>query len=422
MLNKKKLLIIGVLVLAVGGLGFYAVKRQGSDVVEVQATKVKRGTVIHKVSASGKVNPVIQVNVSADVAGRVIRLAVKEGDRVVKGQFLAQLDSTRYKAEVDRAKQVLASAQAQLKVSKLEKEQQYELFKKNLVSELQYQQAEARYTQALASMRQAEAALTQALDNYNKTTIVAPMSGVITLLNKREGEIALGSTFQRDIIMTIADLSQMEILASVNENDVVDVALGDTAEISIDAMPDTTFLGVVTEIAHSAKTVNSGSLEQVTNFDVKVRFLNPPPDLRPGMSASVDIRTATHQNVLYVPIQCVTLRNPSAFKANRRGKRTREARKRSDSAAVEKRFGKKEEPVEVVFVIKKAPQGRGEIVEMRRVRTGLTGEENFEIISGLKEGERVVSGPYRILSRELNDGDKVKVARRKRFHRKDREA
>ena len=419
MLTKKKLIIIGILVLAVGGLGFYAVKKQNGDVIPVQVAKVKRGTVVHKVTASGKVNPVIQVNVSADVAGRVIHLAVKEGDHVRKGQFLAQLDSTRYKAEVDRAKEVLASARAQLKVAKLEKEQQYQLFQKNLVSELQYQQAEARYTQALASMRQAEAALTQAIDNYNKTRIVAPMAGVVTLLNKREGEIALGSTFQRDIIMTIADLSQMEILAQVNENDVVDVALGDTAEISIDALPDTTFLGVVTEIAHSAKTVNAGSQEQVTNFDVKVRFLNPPPDLRPGMSASVDIRTATHRNVLYIPIQCVTLRNPSAFKKHRRKGGPPSAEVPADSVATPAASSRAKEPVEVVFVVKKAPRGPGHIVEMRRVKTGLTGEENFEIVSGLQEGERVVSGPYRVLSRELKDGDHVKIMGRKGFkHRR----
>ena len=224
-MSKKKIIIIILIVVVVGIGGFFAVKKDQGNTKEVQSAKVERGQVVHKVAASGRIQPVVEVDVSADVAGRVIRMAVKEGDWVEKGQFLAQLDATRYNADVDRAEQVLASSEASLSLAQLEKNQQFELFQKKLVSELIYQGALVRYQQSLSAKKQAEAALAQSQDNYNKTMMFAPMSGTVTLVNKEVGEMALGSAFSRDIIMIIADLNEMEVLVDVNENDVVDVSL-----------------------------------------------------------------------------------------------------------------------------------------------------------------------------------------------------
>lgn len=406
-MSRKKILIIIGVVVVIAVLAVVALKKDNQDSLEVQVEKVTRGTIVHKVTASGRVQPIVEVKVSADVAGRIMRLGVAEGDYVEKGQFLAQLDSTRYAAEVERAKQAMSSAEASLKLAKLERDQQYELFQKKLVSELIYQSAESRYQQALSAVEQARAALTQAQDNFSKTIIRAPMSGTVTRLNKEEGEIAMGSTFQADIIMTLADLSSMECLIEVNENDVVAVSLQDTAEIEIDALPDTTFYGIVTEIAHSANLLNTGSMDQVTNFQVKVRMLDVPPQIRPGMSAAVDVRTDIKENILSVPIQSVTMRKPQKLEE----KPSPEAQP-SDSLSQDE---EESEPVEVVFVVVDDEMG-GKKVEKRAVKTGITGEKEFEILAGVEEGEEVVSGPYTAISRELDDGSAVKITQRKRFN------
>ncbi len=407
-MSKKKIFIILGVVAVIAIMIVFALKKDKGNTVDVQAEKVTRKAIVHKVTASGRVQPIVEVNVSADVAGRVVKLDVKEGDQVAKGQFLAQLDSTRYAADVKRAQQAMSSTVASLKLAKLERDQQYQLFEKKLVSELVYQSAESHYQQAESSVEQARAALTQAQDNFNKTIIRAPMSGIITRLNKEEGEIALGSAFSRDIIMSVADLSDMECLVEVNENDVVEVALGDTAEINIDALPDTTFYGIVTEIAHSAKLLNTGSMDQVTNFEVKVKMLNVPGEIRPGMSAAVDIRTNTETNALAVPIQSVTMRKPHQLKE----KISPESRP-ADTLNLDHQPDT--EPVEVVFVIVDNDHS-GKKVEKRAVTTGITGENEFQILAGLKEGDLVVSGPYKAISRELEDGTAVKITKRQRFN------
>ncbi|MCF6238585.1 MAG: efflux RND transporter periplasmic adaptor subunit [Candidatus Marinimicrobia bacterium] len=408
-MSKKKIIIIVVAVVLLGIIGYFAVNKEKGDSKDVQTSTVARGEVVHKVAASGKIQPVVEVAVSADVAGRVIKMAVKEGDWVKKGTFLAQLDATRYKADVDRAEQVQASAEASLSLAELEKNQQYELFQKQLVSELVFQSAMVRYQQALSSTKQALAALTQSRDNYNKTMMFAPMSGTVTLVNKEVGEVALGSAFSRDIIMIIADLNDMEVLVDVNENDVVDVMLGDTTEIEIDALQDTTFTGIVTEIAHSAQNSNLGSLDQVTNFKVQIRLLDPPSEIRPGMSAAVDIRTDVKRDVLFVPIQSVTMRKPKQLEE----KQDKELVRADSSQDVEE---EDLDPVEVVFVLKDNEQGKGQLVEQREVITGIIGERDFEIVSGLELGEKIVTGPYKEISRGLNDGDKVKITKRKKFN------
>ena len=412
MSKKKKIIIIVLAVVTIGVVGFFAVKKEKGNTKDIQAAKVERGQVVHKVAASGRIQPVVEVDVSADVAGRVIKMSVKERDWVEKGQFLAQLDSTRYKADVDRSKEVLTSTEASLSLAELEKNQQLELFQKKLVSELIYQGALVRYQQSLSSKKQAEAALAQSVDNYNKTIMFAPMSGTVTLVNKEVGEMALGSAFSRDIIMVIADLNEMEVLVDVNENDVVDVSLGDTTEIEIDALQDTVFQGIVTEIAHSAQNTGSGSLDQVTNFKVQIRLLSPPKEIRPGMSAAVDIRSAVQNDVLFVPIQSVTMRKPKQLKEKQDNELNR-----ADSSLMEE--DEDLDPVEVVFVLVDSENGKGKEVIQREVVTGIIGERDFEIISGLELDDEIVTGPYKEISRGLNDGDKVKVTKRKKFNAND---
>lgn len=408
-MSKKKIIIIVAAVILLGVVAYFAVNKEKGNTKDVQSEKVERGQVVHKVAASGKIQPVVEVAVSADVAGRVIQMAVKEGDWVKKGQFLAQLDATRYAADVERAEQVLASAEASLSLAELEKNQQAELFQKKLISELVYQGALVRYQQGLSSKKQALAALTQSKDNYKKTIMFAPMSGTVTLVNKEVGEMALGSAFSQDVIMVIADLNDMEVLVDVNENDVVDVALGDTTEIEIDALQDTMFTGIVTEIAHSAQNTGQGSLDQVTNFKVQIRLLNPPKEIRPGMSAAVDIRADVKNEVLFVPIQSVTMRKPRQLKE----KQDQELG-RADSSMNDEEEDL--DPVEVVFVLTDSEKGKGKQVEQREVITGIIGARDFEIISGLELGDEIVTGPYKEISRGLNDGDNVKVTKRKKFN------
>ncbi len=408
-MSKKKIIIIIVAVALMGVIGYFAVNKKSGDSKDVQVAKVERGEVVHKVAASGRIQPVVEVAVSADVAGRVIRMAVKEGDWVKRGAFLAQLDATRYKADVDRAKQVQASAEASLSLAELEKNQQYELYQKQMVSELVYQGAKVRYQQALSSTKQALAALTQSEDNYKKTMMFAPMSGTVTVVNKEVGEMALGSAFSQDVIMIIADLNDMEVLVDVNENDVVDVTLGDTTEIEIDALQDTMFIGIVTEIAHSAQNSNRGSLDAVTNFKVQIRLLDPPDEIRPGMSAAVDIRTDVQREVLFVPIQSVTMRKPKQLEE----KQDKELSRADSSLDIE---DEDLDPVEVVFVLTDNEKGNGQQVEQREVITGIIGERDFEIISGLELGDKIVTGPYKEISRGLSDGDNVKVTKRKKFN------
>jgi HlyD family secretion protein len=341
-------------------------------------------------------------------------MAVKEGDWVEKGKFLAQLDATRYKADVDRAEQVLASSEASLSLAELEKNQQFELFQKKLVSELIYQGALVRFQQSLSAKKQAEAALAQSQDNYKKTMMFAPMSGTVTLVNKEVGEMALGSAFSRDIIMIIADLNEMEVLVDVNENDVVDVSLGDTTEIEIDALQDTMFQGIVTEIAHSAQNTGGGSLDQVTNFKVQIRLLDPPEEIRPGMSAAVDIRSDVQNDVLFVPIQSITMRKPKQLEE----KQDKELSRADSSMNME---DDDLEPVEVVFVLVDSEKGKGKEVIQREVVTGIIGERDFEILSGLELDDEIVTGPYKEISRGLNDGDRVEITKRKKFNVDDKE-
>jgi len=407
MSNKKKIFIgIGiVLVLAV--IVIISKNQKKVNAAEVQTQKVARGQIVQKVNATGKVKPAVEVVISANVSGEILSLGVKEGDYVQKGQFLVQLDKERYQAARDRAHSSAQSADADVKLTHSDLVRVQEMHKKGLSSDVELERAQANYEKAKSNLQQAKASLKQAEDDLAKTRIVAPVSGTVIRLPKEVGEIALGSTFQKDEIMTIADLSTMEVMVEVDESDVIDVQLGDSVEIEIDALPDTTFTGKVTEIAHSAIVQGASTQEQVINFEVTVTMDKKSPLLRPGMSAAVSIITDVENNAVVVPIQAVTVRSPKRLKNTETDTLER-------ASAGENKPGNENIPLtteteqkrdqmdEVVFVVKPDMT-----VEQRKVVTGISSDTHFQIVSGLEPGDEIVVGSYKAVSKDLKDGDLV---------------
>ncbi len=409
---KKKVVIPLVVVVVVVVVAALSLRGNGDhEGISVTVEPAGRHTVIQTVTATGKIQPMTQVNISADVSAKITRLDVKEGDWVEKGTLLLQLDRERYAAAVASAEANLAAAEANATLVKenmtkarKDHDRSKQLYDKALESEASldssYAAAEvevARYQAALEQVEQARASLRQARDDLAKTTILAPMSGTISKLNKELGEMALGSQFQEDVILEISNLRGMEALVDVDENDIVSVALGDDAEIEIDALPEARYPGEVTEIASSAKTSAQGTTDQKTEFEVKVAINEPDRDLRPGMTASAEIVTDVREDCLSVPIQCVAVRTPEQLGG------------RPEAAAE----GEQEEPrfvpdrdgfVEVVWVIE---DGRA---VARQVKTGIQSETHIEILDGLEEGDQVVVGSYRAISRDLADGAEVTLA------------
>jgi HlyD family secretion protein len=402
-----------VALVAVAGVGVVmaARGREGKG-LEVQTARVSRQEIVQKVSATGKIQPKTQIKISADVSAKIKKLGVVEGQWVEKGAFLVGLDRERYLAAVESAEASVRSAQANatlvrqnLDRAQREFARSKELQAKQLESQSEFdakqtawQVEEARHKSAIEQVEQARASLKQARDDLSKTTIYAPMSGTVSELNKEEGEIALGSQFQADVILVIADLSEMEAQVNVDENDIVSIRAGQAAEIQADALLAQPLAGRVAEISSSANTTASGTTEQKTEFEIKIGITSPPKTLRPGMTASADIVTNTNPRALSVPLQCVALRTVDQL--------VRKGEKRKDAEA---RFKPDRDGfVEVVFIIES-----GKAVA-RQVKTGIQSDELIEIVDGLKEGEEVVTGSYRAISKDLENGAVVKINNEKK--------
>ena len=395
-LKKKKLLIfvgavVVLLIIIVRNLSM-----SGGE-IKVQTEIVKRGDLEESVSGSAKIQPEVQVKISAKVSGQILELGVVEGDHVTEGQFLAQLDQEFYRSAVDQSSSNLNYARAGYEKALSEYERSKKLFNDNLISSAELEIAKSTYEQSKAQVEQSEAGLNQAKDNLSKTTIYAPMDGTVSQLNKKVGEMAMGSDFTLDVIMVVADLNKMLAETEIDENDVVHVSIGDSSIITVDAFPDTTFRGIVKEIANTGTTTGAGTQEQVTNFLVKVSMLERPERLRPSMSATVDIITETREDVLKIPIQCITIRDPIEPKEEISTDQEEETESEKETSTDD------EEQIEVVFVV-----GDG-VVHQTPIKTGISSDTDWEIVSGLKEGDEVVSGSYRVLSRQLQDGNSVKV-------------
>jgi HlyD family secretion protein len=405
---KRRLLWGGTaLVVVIGVALVIAARGRGAKGVEVQTARVSRQEIVQKVNATGKIQPKTQIKISADVSAKIKQLGVVEGQWVEKGAFLVGLDRERYLAAVESAEANVRSAQANATLVSQNKdrtakefERSKELLAKQLESQSDFdskqtawQVEEARYKSAIEQVEQARAALKQAKDDLSKTTIYAPMSGTVSELNKEAGEIALGSQFQADVILVIADLSEMEAQVNVDENDIVSIHPGQAAEIQTDALLAQSLKGTVSEISSSANTAASGTTEQKTEFEIKIGITNPPKTLRPGMTTSADIVTNTNPQALSVPLQCVALRTVDQL--------VRKGEKRKDAAA---RFKPDRDGfVEVVFVIE-----NGKAVA-RQVKTGIQSDESIEVLDGLKDGEEVVSGSYRAISKDLENGAVVRI-------------
>ncbi len=414
--SKKKVFIFGGLGLLVVILIIIAFVGGGrEEIIAVQTEKVIKRNITQFVTATGKINPEFRVLITPEVTGEIIALPVKEGDKVKKGDLLIRIKGDQYQAQRERLEATLLSAEANLNIREAELSRVTsdfnrvkELHSKGLSSDVEleisqsnYLTTQGAYESAQASVLQSKASLKEILDQLYKTTITSPMDGTVTLLNVEIGERVLGSGFtQGTNIMTISDLNNIEAVVDVDENDVILVSVGDTAKIKVDAFGDKIFKGTVSQIGNSAKTLGLGTQQEVVNFEVKIKLLEPDESLRPGMSCNADIETETVMDVLSVPIQSVTARTdvkaPSGDEQNE-----------GDEAVVERRT-RFEKPKELVFIVK---DGIAKTVE---VETGISDDNYIEIKNGLNGDEDVVSGSYRAISRELNNDTKVRVENRDR--------
>lgn len=410
------------------------------DKIAVTTKKVKRSTITETVDASGKIQPELEVKISADVSGELIELSVKEGDKVAKGQVLARINPDLVQSSVNRAEAAVNSARANLANSKarlaqvkatfVSTEASYnrnkKLYDEGAISTAEWETAIAQYEGGKADVIAAEetvnanhysvlssvASLKEAQDNLGRTTLVSPIDGTVSKLLKEEGERVVGTAqMEGTTIMHIANLTVMEADVEVNENDIVRVSLGDTAYIEVDAYQNRKFKGIVTEIANSAN--NSGSnIDQVTNFPVKIRLLQSDyqdlvePDkahlspFRPGMSANVEIHTETVVDALVVPIEAVTTREDTSARKKGGGKwRELVDGESSDDDEAEE----DEEPLECVFVL------REKTVHLVAVETGVQDTRHIHVKSGLEEGWEIVVGPFNAVSQKLYNRDKVTV-------------
>ncbi len=419
-MKSKKAIWIGLAVLVVALLITANVVRQSQGkVVSVQFARVRVEDVTARVRAPGKIEPRTQVKVSADIPGKVLRLAVKEGDRVRRGQLMLQIDDTQYRALQDQARAALASAQARqreaqaaLKVAESNFGRQRTLFDEKLLSTAEWDQASTAHESARSlgattseDVTRARAALEGASDNVSKCRFLAPFDGVVSALNVEQGEIVITGTMNNPgtQILVVSDLSRMLVRADVDETDVVDLRLGQKAKITVDALPDTSFTGTVTEIGNTAKRSLTGT-EGQTNFEVKVVFDHDVPQVRPGMTADVEIETATHARTHAVPIQSVVVRTDRELeRAAKKGKGAKAPRPKAGDAfaADEDTVGRRDKEITGLFVAKDG------VTKFVPVRTGIASETMIEVFGELKDGDVIVAGPYKAL-RELKPGQKVK--------------
>jgi HlyD family secretion protein len=400
---KKKKFWITMIIICLVIIGGYTKFFKEDDNLFVTAEEVVKRDVIHKVNASGIIQPEEEVQITSMVSGWITEITVIEGDTVKPGQHLISIDKKQYQAAYDQAFSQVKSSKANLKNVTSQLERTKQLFEQKLISKQEIEQIEASYELALSQVDQANAALLSREDELSKTKLVAPKYGIVTSLTKEEGEMALGGMFNPGVLMTIADLNHMEVLVDVNENDVVTIDVGDTTEIEIDAFPDTLFYGLVSEIAHTAQNLNMGSQQQVTNFKVKIKVLKPPHKIRPGMSSTVNIISETIKNTLSIPIQSLVSR-PKNFE-----ELAEEDKKNDDN---ESNYSNAKEGIDVVFILVDNFNGKETAEDekyaiVKSVDTGLSSENYYAVKTGVDLGDIIVTGRYRVLSKELQHGMKV---------------
>jgi HlyD family secretion protein len=400
MAKRRNLLILAglaavIIITLVMNLG---VERK--DRTEVTVDEVERGTLVAKVSGPGRVRAETTVQISSSVMGRIDELAVEEGDAVEKGQLLLRLDDVYYRSQVDQARARVERTQAERTRAERELRDAEEQFARQLISEKEHSDIAAVAATYREAHQEARAALRATQDQLDKTVFHSPIDGVVTRLNVEEGENVVTGTMNAPgtVIMTLSDLSNMEVEVEIDETDIVDVAIGQRAEIDVEALADTTLGAVVTEVGNSGITSMAGTQEEVTNFLVTVLVDEAHALLKPGMTATVEIITAVHDSVLNVPIQSVVSRAPSELtKEEEDGEGGSEdspkpKRKRSER--------EEEEEIEGVFVVTDEDQAL-----FVPVKTSIADELSIEVEGDLEEGQKVISGPYKVLRTLKNETD-----------------
>lgn len=401
-MSGKKKLIIGVVGVAVIAalVGLNASRSEGSTAVRLE--RVDRRSLVATVTASGQIEPTRKVDISADITGRIIALPVDEGDWVDAGDLLVRIDPSQYEAGVARSQAGLSSAQASVLQARanrdqanreLERSQELRSTDSNLISEVQLEQAQTNYEVSAAiansaehQVEQARAMLQEAQEQLAKTILRAPMSGQVTRLAVEEGEVAVPGTFSREtgLLLTVSDLSVIQVNVRVDETDVVRLHIGDSTDVEIDAYPDTVFAGRVTKIAQSAVRVAAagGTGDQAVDYDVEITLDNPPADIRPDLSATAKMITAMRDSSLSIPIIALTVREHTPISTETAP---------ADTTTKE---------TEGVFVVTDG------VAQFRPVDVGIAGEEHFEVLEGLSSGDTIVAGPYQTI-RDLSDSTRV---------------
>ncbi len=427
--QKRRILGFVAAVVVLGSVVGFNLVRENRKRVEVQTELVTRRDLVSLVTASGEVRPKRYVNVGANVSGRIVQLSVVEGDRVKKNQVLARIESERFEAGERQSEAAMLSSKADLdrsladlEVSKLDLDRTKRMFQDKLVSEQAYDAANAEVkmkTAAVEAMRrrvaQLQAQLDSTRDELKKTTVFSPMDGVVTSLPKEEGEVVIGAqSFAPTVLMTVADLSVMECEILVDETDIRNLSLGQTAEVRVDALEGVKVRGEVTEIGSSAiprgttgvAPTGGNTGNQAKDFKVTITLVDPPANLRPGLNATADITTATRKQVSAVPIQAVVVREVDA-----QGKVVDPDAAPSPAAdgntvltVGSRRQGEEKDGVFVVAQGKSA---------FRPVKTGILGDTDVEVLEGLKDGEEIVTGTYKAL-RTLKDGARLKIENKKK--------
>ena len=366
----KRFIVIAVVVLILAGLVWANVRRSRNVGVKVKVQKVHRGAVRSTVRAEGEVRARNQVEIGADVMGRIVKIFVQEGDEVQKGDTLCIIDQSTYIVQVNQAKARLQADLARFITAKTNYERTKKLYEDSLVAESAYEQALAEFESMKAQLKADSFSLQAALEQLAKTVIRSPVSGKVLAVNKEEGEMAIVGTINTpgSVIMVVADPSEMLVRAEVDETEVVNVKPGQNAKIRIDAFPDTSFVGVVERIAGAPSQSTSGGLSQTVSYLIDIKIIDPPPGLLPGMSATCDITVADVKDVIVVPI-----------------------------TALGRREGR-----DIVFVVEDG------IAREREVELGVSGERMVEVKKGLKEGELIAVGPFEVL-KTLKDSTPVKV-------------
>ena len=425
--RRKKQIIYGSIALLTLWIVASIIWNKREKPIPVTTETAIRKTIVQTVSATGKIQPEVEVKISPEVAGEIIELPVEDGMRVKKGDLLVKIKPDSYKALLEQQEAAISAAKAtnlQQKATMLKSEHDFkraeDLFNKKLISEQEYNAAQAAddvakntYESSLHEIERAQAGSSQARDQLSKTTIYSPIDGTITILNSKLGErlVATGQ-FAGTEVMRVADLGHMEARVDVNENDVVNVKLGDKAEVKIDAYGDRKFNGTVYQIGNTGKTTGAGTQEEVTNFEVKIRIEDHDVELKPALSCTADIHTNEVKDVVAVPMQAVTIRtgesnlSPEEIEKKRQ-KVTQRDKGDNNAEFVNERAEKAAQKEEREKLVKVVFLKKGNKAQIAKVTTGISDDTYTEIKSGIQAGDEVISGSYSAISRKLKEGAKV---------------